>query len=389
MLNSIRLSHLKCFGALRLDFASLTLLTGFNAAGKSSSYQPLLLLAQAFRSAPRSELLGLNGPLVRLGTAGEVLSGVGPDRPVGIEIDFADARSEWVLRPAERAGSGALAIERAILEVKGQEALQWSGHILPSKINSGAAERLFMAIQEVIYISAARIGAAEAFPAPDDAGISHADVGPRGEFAPWWYAQYADEEIDAARRHRNESAPTLRRQLDAFLSDLFPGAQANSEIIARTSLVRLGLRTDIESDWRRPINTGYGITYAFPVLVALLLAKPGQVVIIDSPEAHLHPRGQSTMGRLLAHFAAAGVQVIVETHSDHVLNGVRLAARDKVINPQGIAIYFFGLYQKLKDEQRVFRLRVDSESNIDAWPSGFFDQAEHDLAKLAGWDARP
>jgi predicted ATPase len=155
-------------------------------------------------------------------------------------------------------------------------------------------------------------------------GRIHADVGVEGQFAPWWYAHAADDEIDVERRHPKESASTLRRQLDAYLGELFAGAQANAEQISRTSLVRLEFKTSTTSDWRRPANVGYGLTYAFPILVALLIARPGQIVVIDSPEAHLHPRAQSAMGSMLARFAKAGVQILVETHSDHVLNGYGL-----------------------------------------------------------------
>lgn len=339
MLTSIGLANVKCFEALRLDLARFILLTGFNASGKSTSYQPLLLLTQALRGAPRSELLSLNGPLARLGTAGEVLSATGIEQ-VSIEVSTPEAQSKWSFRLAQSSGGGILALEKGTLRVNGEPPVSWTGSILPN-LSTPSAQQLFSTIQEVIYVGAVRIGTADAFPASDDGGISHADVGALGQYAPWWYAQCADEEIAPNRRHRDELGLTLRRQLDAFLSDLFPGGQAAAEQIPRTSLVRLGLRNDIESDWRRPVNTGYGITYAFPLLVALLLAKPEQLIIIDSPEAHLHPRGQSLIGKLLVHFAAAGVQIVVETHSDHLLNGVRIAVREKLIDATDIAIYFF------------------------------------------------
>ncbi len=385
MLTSLGLANLKCFDALHLNLGRLTLLTGFNAAGKSSSYQPLLLLTQGMRSAPRLGFLSLNGPLVRLGTAGELLSTSGTDR-VGIEINTAEARSKWIFVPAERSGGSALALEEGTIDVNGEPPIQWAGSLVPGIPASEKHDQFFASIRQVVYLGAVRLGAAEAFPTPEDAGISHADVGSRGEYAPWWYAQYVDEEIEEARRHRDEPGLTLRRQLDRFLSDLFPGGQANAELIARTSLVRLGLRNDLGSDWRRPINTGYGITYAFPVLVALLLAKPGQLIIIDSPEAHLHPRGQSLIGQLLAHFAAAGVQIMVETHSEHVLNGIRIAVRNRVISAYDVALYFFNFPKDSKTEQRVSNLRVDDAGNIHFWPAGFFDQSEHDLSKLAGWE---
>jgi predicted ATPase len=87
------------------------------------------------------------------------------------------------------------------------------------------------------------------------------------------------------------------------------------------------------------------------------------------------------MGSFLAQMAAAGVQLLVETHSDHLLNGVRIALRDRLISPEQVAIYFF----TGRDDARVVRLSVSRDGGISDWPEGFFDQSEKDLAKLAGW----
>jgi AAA ATPase domain len=234
---------------------------------------------------------------------------------VATSVDFCSFRTFWRVRADTRNRNN---------RVYGQTPTIWMGSLIPEASSSKTHSQFFDSIRQLVYVGAVRIGTADTFPTPEDAGVSHADVGSRGEYAPWWYAQYVDEGLEKARRHRDEPGLTLRRQLDRFLSDLFPEGEANAELLARTSLVRLGLRNDFGSDWRRPINTGYGITYAFPVLVALLLAKRGQLIIIDSPEAHLHPRGQSMIGQLLADFAGAGVKIMVETHSEHVLNGIEL-----------------------------------------------------------------
>lgn len=76
----------------------------------------------------------------------------------------------------------------------------------------------------------------------------------------------------------------------------------------------------------RAVNVGFGLSYVLPIVLALLVTKPGGLVIIENPEAHLHPRG-SYLGRLIALAAEAGVQVVVETHSDHIINGIRLMPR--------------------------------------------------------------
>ncbi|WDZ73574.1 AAA family ATPase [Vibrio harveyi] len=73
--------------------------------------------------------------------------------------------------------------------------------------------------------------------------------------------------------------------------------------------------------------------------MALLYTRKGGLVIIENPEYHLHPKGQSYLGRLIALTAEAGVQVIVETHSDHLINGMRLMPRLGKVDCNNIKIY--------------------------------------------------
>ncbi len=388
MLDRVHLRKFKCFEQLTLPLPSLTLLTGFNASGKSTSLQPLLLLAQAMRSGRPSTSVALNGPLVRLGTPGEVFNehsaGSSRNLSIGVGADTLDAW--WHFGAEDRNVGSALTLEKF-------EFASTSGgdHMIdgwPNLTGLKAAHRnLLEHVRELVFLSAVRVGTADTFPAIDITDPVQADVGVQGEYAAWWFQRHLDDEIVPARRHPREKGTTLRRQFNAWASELFPGTDANAQRIARTSLLRLELRTRTTEDYRRPFNIGYGLTYAFPVLVALLLAKDGQTIVVDSPEAHLHPSGQSAMGRILATFAAAGVQIVVETHSDHLLNGVRRAASSSIVSPRDVGIHFFRSTEAGADEPRVTAISVDAAGSLDQWPSGFFDQADIDLASLAGWDS--
>ena len=388
MLTHIKLRNFKCFNSLSLRLAPLTLLTGFNAAGKSTTLQSLLLLAQSLRSGNRSLELPLNGPLARLGTPGEVLNSGSGDVIFSIEDDQVEV--EWALRAEDRTkGIGMRIYQLRIRNVEGtREYKEISAleMLLPPGASAealGLVERL----REAIFLSAIRMGTADVFPSPEDPSPVNADVGVQGEFAPWWFQRFLDEEIDRSRFNPSDPAGTLRRQFNAWAGELFPGAQGNVQAVEKTNLLRLELRIGDIGDWRRPSNIGYGLTYAFPVIVAGLLAKPGQILIIDSPEAHLHPWGQSQMGRFLAHIASSGVQVIIETHSDHVLNGIRLAVRNQTIVPERVAVLFFNHPGVVSDGlAQVIAPLIDSEGNLSEWPEGFFDQSEKDLARLAGWE---
>ncbi|MBW2737713.1 MAG: DUF3696 domain-containing protein [Deltaproteobacteria bacterium] len=388
MLTQLKLQNFKCFGALSLRIEPLTLLTGFNAAGKSTTLQSLLLLAQTLRSGNRSAELPLNGPLVRLGTPGEVLNAGSGDVIFSVEDDLVDIK--WTMQAEDRTRGIAMRIRQIDIkstggtkEFKNSEKLEM---LLPEGVDT-AAVKLVERLRETIFLSAVRMGTADVFPSPEELAPVHADVGVQGEFAPWWFQRFLDDDIDESRCNPADSARTLRRQFNAWSNELFPKSQGNAQIIEKTNLLRLELRIGDISDWRRPSNIGYGLTYAFPVIVAGLLAKPGQILIVDSPEAHLHPLGQSQIGRFLAQVANYGVQVIIETHSDHILNGIRLAVRDQKIAPEKVAVHFFNYpdVESVGSAQVVSPL-VDLQGNLSEWPDGFFDQSEKDLARLAGWE---
>lgn len=376
MITSLEIENFKCFANLRLRFGALTLLTGYNAGGKSSAVQPLLLLAQAARVRTFTQNVALNGPIVRLGTVGDVLpANVSPSSLV---FKVANENIEHTWRATARAGERQFEVREA--PCPSADAVD------ESSIDSqcSAKNDLFQTIAALSYLSAMRIGPEDAYPTPESFEDSVVDVGVDGRYAPYWYDRFVDNEVPEARRHPQEAASSFRKQFDAWLSTLFPNAQTNVQHNPQLSLYGLQFRISEFGAWRRPANVGYGFSYAFPVLVALLAAEVGQVVVIDSPEAHLHPFAQSQMGRLIAHFAAAGVQVIVETHSDHLLNGLRLAVKDSVLSPNDLHVHFFT--GTSDSGHGVLSLNVDREGRIANWPEGFFDQSERDLARLSGWE---
>ena len=398
MLTGIKIASFKCFDSLALPLAPLTLLAGFNAAGKSTTLQSLLLIAQALRANSRATELHLNGSLVRLGALREILNSSQGNVRFSVEDDMAEVT--WGLQVHDRTRYDRTKVDslqiqnleiRSIEGLKKYSDIQTLNMLLPPDVDSKAMQ-LVERLREIVFLSAIRIGTAEVFPTPEEVSLVHANVGIQGEFAPWWFQQFLDEDIDELRCHPSDKATTLRRQFNAWASELFPGAQANAQIIEKTSLVRLELRIGDTSDWRRPSNIGYGLTYAFPIIVAGLLAKPKQILIIDSPEAHLHPLGQSRIGYFLSQIAAAGVQVIIETHSDHVLNGVRLAVQNNKVAPDKVAVHFFthpdvtSTKVTATESSRVVSPLIDFQGNLSEWPDGFFDQSEKDLARLAGWE---
>jgi predicted ATPase len=106
------------------------------------------------------------------------------------------------------------------------------------------------------------------------------------------------------------------------------------------------------------------------------MSKAGDVLICENPESHLHPEAQSRLGMFLARVADAGIQVILETHSDHILNGIRVAVKKGIINNIDVAINSFDR------DHVVSHPKIDKNGRIDLWPEGFFDQIDMDLGEL-------
>ncbi|MDG5750461.1 DUF3696 domain-containing protein [Qipengyuania sp. XHP0211] len=364
-LTSLRIEQFKCFADLQVPLRHLTLFTGFNGAGKSTAIQSLLLLAQGAKSgswvasAPES-FVPLNGDIVRLGSIGDVVRAGAPGGRVRFEV-----------------ASDTETIELSLTGRSG-------ARVLSAEATDGSPnDQLLRSLDRLVHISAVRSGPADSFPMPDRPHTGVPDVGVDGRFASYWYHARADEPVAATRCLPGSEGDTFRRQLDAWLDFLAPGANANVQILPVASALALQFRLSGTGEWKRPANVGYGLTYAFPILVQLLASAEGDVVVIDSPEAHLHPQAQSRMGRLLAAFAAAGVQILVETHSDHVLNGVRLAVADGVMPAAELGILFFA--GASETDHGVTIPVTDVTGRIDSWPEGFFDQIDNDVARLSGW----
>ena len=180
----------------------------------------------------------------------------------------------------------------------------------------------------------------------------------------------------------------MQKNVNAWVSDIVAASDIRLEETPTTLDV-----ASITIDGHRPINVGFGVSYTMSVVTTLLAAASFQasrlpdketrsfLVAIENPEAHLHALGQTKMGQLLALTAMSGVQVIVETHSEYVLDGVRLAikAKEGGIHPDDALLYFF---KKEKGESLIEKITFHEGGQLSAWPVGFFDQGRRNKAKL-------
>ena len=136
---------------------------------------------------------------------------------------------------------------------------------------------------------------------------------------------------------------------------------------------------------RKATNVGFGISYLFPIVLSLLaFAHQNEtILILENPEAHIHPKGQSIIGELIAKVANSGTKIILETHSDHIISGIRLAIKEQKIRADNVKILFFDLKEdKGQYLSQCHEIIIDKDGRIANWPKNFFDQFELDLERL-------
>lgn len=178
----------------------------------------------------------------------------------------------------------------------------------------------------------------------------------------------------------------LLDQTTGWLQELSPGSRPQPIALDDGDATALrfsysGSTVDSASRKHKAVNVGFGLTYCLPIIVASLSAPTGSILLIENPEAHLHPRGQAALGLLLAKCASDGVQIIVETHSDHVINGIRVATKNGEIDNNDISVHFFS--RELETGETTVKSPVlHSNGRFSEWPEGFFDQWSKALDEL-------
>ena len=141
---------------------------------------------------------------------------------------------------------------------------------------------------------------------------------------------------------------------------------------------------DKKGPWHNLIDVGYGVSQVLPVITELLYDGGPSMSLLQQPEVHLHPRAQAALGSLFCQVAESSCQLIVELHSDHLLNRVRMDVRDgkAKLKPEDVSILYF---ERGDLDVHIHSLSIDGEGNIpDAPPSYgkfFMDEVERSLWK--------
>lgn len=369
MIEFIGLRNFKAFDEIELELGTLTLLSGLNGSGKSTVIQALGILRQSFDANFLLEGdLVLNGELLEIGTGRDVLYH---------RFDL----PEITLTLGARQGDKEL-----ILSWKADVSTDVDILTCYEKPENDDLLLLHLFDRGFQFLRADRITPSVTFPKSQHAVHQRRFLGPRGEYTAHFLLEFGEETgiTNLMRWPGEPDTASLAGQVNAWMQELSPGVRVEAARVPMTDLVRLVYSYKGEGaaygEALRPTNAGFGLTHALPIITACLAAAPGSLLIVENPEAQLHPRGQAAIGRLLALTAAGGVQVIMESHSDHVLNGIRLAVKEGALLPELTRLHFFSSHfgQGSSCESPV----IGADGRLSYWPADFFDQWEKSLDRL-------
>jgi predicted ATPase len=374
MITSLHLLNFKPFANQLLEFKKLTLFSGLNSTGKSSVMQSLLLLRQSYQQGLLPEKgLALNGDFVNIGTAQDALFEGAKEDLIGFGIVLENnSKAVWHFKYDREVDVLSIDSEPVSSEV-------YQSNLFGNKFH---------------YLQAERIGPRPFNEMSDYQVRQLGQLGTKGEYAAHFLAINGQKGIpNSSLSHPEVKLKTQRDLSSAKSMDLIDQVEAWMGEISPGTRLKIDAKSDVDlmsfqysygdSNPYRATNVGFGISYTLPIIVAVLASIPGTIILIENPEAHLHPKGQVKMGQLLALAASGGVQVVIETHSDHVLNGIRLAVHGGKLDSKDVRLHYF--QRQNKEGQAVTEVispKIDRNGRIDRWPDGFFDEWDNSLEIL-------
>lgn len=370
MIKSLSIKNFKSIKEQDFNLANLTLLAGLNGMGKSSVLQLLLLLRQSFLQQFLNDtgLVLKSKNLIDLGTGKDVFNqNAASDEALSVRIKTSDNLTffwDFKYQP-----------DTDVLPLIKQSTYT------ESLKNNGLFNDQFQ------YLNAEHAIPRDSYETSEFEVVRKKNLGIKGEFVAHYLSAFGSDTIEFANLiHPKSNSTTLRHQVDAWLGDISPGTRVGVQDVKGLDLVRLTYQFETKDGYSNefsPINVGFGITYALPVIVALLKSKPGDIVLIENPESHLHPKGQSSIGKLMALAAENGVQVLVETHSDHVINGVRVSVKENVVSEDTCRLFYFDRDINAETHNSTVKeISIDKNGELSLYPEGFLDEWNKQLMKL-------
>jgi predicted ATPase len=387
-----------------VEIRPLTILAGANSSGKSSTLQPLLLLKQTLEATYDPGPLLINGPNVRFTSARQFLSNLsGRDVNGNITIGLKVGKDNQFLATFEKQPKKGIELihTRTIadeLEInltpKMTQAEIWTviSTIFPQQTmddNSGKVvrDRCFFEIRNEKPKVGGIVTTVTYSPGNYFQEFIHKIIhvpGLRGNpertykttavgaTFPGTFENYVATIIDYWQPAKDHRLEELQKVLQAL--GLTQRVEARRVDDTQVEL-RVGrLPSNIEKNGKDMVNiadVGFGVSQTLPILVALLVAEPGQLVYLEQPEIHLHPKAQVALAKVLADAAKRGVRVVAETHSDLLLLGIQTLVAEGYIAPEEVILHWFN--RRKNGATEITTAELDEAGAYGDWPEDFAD----------------
>ncbi|MFH1194331.1 MAG: DUF3696 domain-containing protein [bacterium] len=368
--NNLSIKGFKCFSNEKFYLKNMTILTGNNGTGKSTVIQALLLI----RSAIENNLKESNNS----NYTSKTWKGYPTPLNLGYELNLGTIYDVFNTNKSSTE-SASIKLDNEVFDIKFLKSEQenFSVDIVLQDKSIDSIEIPFWRKREFYYLHTERLGPRFELTSKF---LDFVHCGYRGEYTAQVLLNNQFFQVEKQRRKEKSKAEYLPQQVDEWLKYISPGATVKSVPVGTfNAQLRLGnssSKTDVLST-----NYGFGISYSLPIIVTGLIAEKGSIFIVENPEAHMHPKGQSNIGYFLAKVAASGVKILIETHSEHVVNGIRRAIMEELgLKAADAAIYFFNNFDQ--KENRIKKIEIHDNGDLSDFPVDFFDQVRQDLMAI-------
>lgn len=382
MIQKLKIKNFKSHRETNLEFSNLTVLCGSNGVGKSSAFHSLLLLRESYLRNSSFDFLDLNSNAVRIGNVTDALYMNSDEDSFSFNIESSNQKLDFkfnVYNASERIKT---------LIRKDTEIEHISDKLQIEK------ESLFNTNFQ--FISAARLSPQSSYLKDDVVVDIHRQISVeegKAEYLIHFLERYKNEDIILGISSERQKFQDLLSQTIAWEREISEGVN-----IVIKDIGNLGYELKYSFDTQsgkgktsefNATNVGFGVTYVMPIIVAILSAKPDALLLIENPEAHLHPNGIAKLTELICLASQAGIQIVLETHSDHIINGILVQCKKFEEAGKGISKDNVSIYQFDRDEvehcTRATKIVLESDGHLRYPPKGFFDQFTIDRKFLMGF----